>query len=170
VINKSKLAEEDYYLLEEIIKRHPNWLDHAENHPGSESTFNIKIPCPTIGNPPICIDRLGDGANIIFGPLFIDWYDLRKFVGASFTDWFDYDDTLCVDALDILIEEITSERIIIAQWKTKLMGKKWGRLNPEEYKSLFEVDKILISISWLGKYNYNYNGEWSEPYVSNQNI
>lgn len=166
MINKSKLEKKDFNLLEEILNRHPEWLEYTENHPGSESTFNITIPCPTTGNPPICIDRLGDGANVIYGPLFVDSYDLRKFVGASLGDWFEKDNNLYVDAIDILVDEITSERIIIAQWKVRLWGRKWGRINPNEYKSLFQMEKILISFSWLGKFNFNYNGEWSEPFAS----
>jgi hypothetical protein len=36
MIDKLNLDWEDYFLLEEILKRHPEWLEYTENHPDSD--------------------------------------------------------------------------------------------------------------------------------------
>ena len=70
----------------------------------------------------------------------------------------------CVDAIDIVVDEIMAEEIIPAQWKGGLFGGKWGYVDPEKYGDLLKKEQIIISVSWLGNYNHNYNGEWSNPY------
>ena len=74
----------------------------------------------------------------------------------SLGDWFDDDNSLCVDAIDNVIEEIISEKLIAACWKGFL--GQCGFLEPEKYKDLLERKKIKTSVSWLGTYNHNYSG------------
>jgi hypothetical protein len=82
MLDKAKLEREDYYLLEEILKRHPDWLQHTSSHPESDANFNITIPCPINDNPPICVDNFGEGLYVYFKPPHLDFYSLRKVVGA----------------------------------------------------------------------------------------
>lgn len=162
MFDKSKLEEDDFYLLEEILKRHPEWLAYTDNHPDSDKTFNITIPCPTKGNPPICIDNFGSGPNVIFGPPHFDYYSLRKIAEVSWHNWKYAEPNLYVDAIDIVVDEIISEELIAA-YRKGFLGP-CGFLNPEKFKHYLDLDKIILSVSWLGTYNHNYNGEWADPY------
>ena len=162
MIDKLKLDWEDYYLLEEILKRHPEWLEYTENDPDVKTSFIIIVPCPTEGNPPICIDNFGAGPNVFYGPACFDGYRLGRISTTISSHWLDKFNIHCVDAIDVVVNEITSEELIAAHWKG-LVGKS-GYLDPEGYKDLLENDKIITSVSWLGTYNHNYNGEWSNPF------
>jgi hypothetical protein len=162
MIDKLNLDWEDYYLLEEILKRHPEWLEYTENHPDSDKTFNITIPCPTKGNPPICINNFGDGPIVEFGPPHFDFYNLSRITPITSSHWSDNYNTQCVDAIDVVVDEIITEELIAA-YRKGFLGP-CGFLNLEEFKHYFEVDKIIKSVSWLGTYNHNYNGEWADPF------
>jgi len=162
MIDKLTLNWKDYYLLEEILKRHPDWVEYTENHPDTNTTFNITIPCPTDGNPPICIDNFGDGPNVFFGPAHFDVYQLNKIVQITWFHWFNKYNIQCVDAIDIVVEEIISEELIAAYLKGFL--GPCGFLSLEKYKYYLEKDEIITSVSWLGTYNHNYNGQWSDPF------
>lgn len=168
MIDKSSLNWEGYFLLEEILSRHSDWIKYVENHPESKSLFNITIPCPTSGNPPICIDNLGDGPNVFFGPPHFDVYALSRIVPITWFKWFNKYNMQCADAIDIVVEKIMSEELI-ATYRKGVLGS-CGFLNSEEFKNYLELDKIIKSVSWLGTYNHNYNGEWADPYAGNQNI
>jgi hypothetical protein len=155
MIDKSKLTEEDFILLEEILKRHPEWLEYTENHPNLNTTFEISIPCPTSGNPSIYIDNFGDGVNIYFGPTSYDFYCFPQYLGMSWGDWKNADPSLYAEALDIVIEEIISEELIAACWK-RFLGQ-CDFIDIEKYKDLLERGKIKTSVSWLGTHNHNYS-------------
>jgi hypothetical protein len=165
MIDKSNLDWENYYLLEEILNRHSEWLEYAENHPDSNKTFNITIPCPTEGNPPICINNFGDGPIVEFGPPHFDFYSLSRISPITSSHWSDKFNTQCVDAIEIVIKDIISEDLIATCWSGIIGG--CGLLDLERYNNYLERKKNIVSVSWLGTYNYNYNGEWADPWPDN---
>lgn len=164
--DKSKLEKEDLKLLEEILKRHPDWLQYTSNHPESDAHFNIEIPCPIDDNLSIWINNCGEGPYVYFGPDHFDFYSLRSMVGASWGTWMGKwkhsEFSLHVDAIDTVVEKIMKEELIAMTWKGRI--KASGFVNPIEFNRYLEKGKVLVSVSWLGTYNNNYNGEWADPF------
>ena len=170
ILDKNILHGFDVLLFEEIIQRHPYWLEYANPNKEEDYIVEIHIPCPIKGNPPMHIS-FGEGelSPIVgFGFAWYDWYNLRKFFGVSWEEWTSDDSILVADAVDEFVENITSEKLFIAEWKTMFgLSRKYNLIDSNTYEKLKEEDKIIRSISWLGSYNFNYNGEWAIPH-SNQ--
>lgn len=169
MIDRSKLVEEDLLLLEEILRRHPDWLDFSRHHPESDSYFEILIPCPVEGNPPILINNFGEGPYIHFGPPHFDFYSLKGLVRVPYRIWRKGNPSLFADAIDKAVERIISEEFIAADWKSYwgilfFFSTPFGYLTPDRFSKLLKKGKINISVSWKGTYNHSYNGEWSNPY------
>lgn len=169
MLDKSKLENEDLLLLEEILRRHPDWVGYARPHFELDSKFEILIPPPVKGNPPILIDNFGEGPYVYFGPPHFDFYSLRHLLKVSWFVWKKMNISLFADAIDKAVEKIVSEELIAADWKSYwailfFFSTTSGLLSSELFSKLLKKDKIYISASWKGTYNHNYNGEWSDPY------
>jgi len=118
MLDKSKLEKKELLLLEEIIRRHPDWLRYARNFPGEDSYFEIRIPSPVKENPRIDINNSGDGPYLYFGPSHFDFYSLRSLLKVSWFVWRKMDTSLLADAIDKAVEKIVSEELIAAEWKS----------------------------------------------------
>ncbi|MGB5529380.1 MAG: hypothetical protein WBQ32_05370, partial [Ignavibacteriaceae bacterium] len=60
ILDKNILHGFDVVLFEEIIDRHPEWLDYTKLHTKEDYIVAILLPCPIKGNPSIDI-YLGEG-------------------------------------------------------------------------------------------------------------
>jgi hypothetical protein len=112
ILDKNILHGFDVVLFEEIIERHPEWLEYAKPHNEENYIVEIHIPCPIKENPSIDI-YLGKGElspTVGFGSAWYDSYDLRSISGVSYQKWWDYENpSLFADAVD---KNITSEQLI----------------------------------------------------------
>ena len=160
MVDKSKLSSYAKELFDLIVSRHPDWLEIAENvkyqadplyswDEPSEEGFEINIQCPTEGNPPLNIMFLypeEDGFMILFGPTFIGMSGMKLTRHATALE--------IADKIDTVVEEIYSEQLISAKWKSFLHGA--GFIGIDKYKNKLKKGKIIESVSWKGTYNYNY--------------
>jgi len=56
-----------------------------------------------------------------------------------------------------------TEKYIATSWRTPLWIPTSALLDINKFNSL-KKNRILSSISWLGTYNYNYNGAYGNSY------
>ncbi len=162
ILDKIDLTSFDVNLVEEIILRHPDWINYIKANEKEDYIVEIHIPCPTNGNPSIdIIIGEGDSPVIGFGPGWIDSYGLSHIAGISWIDW--DNPTLYSDAIEIFVEEIVAEHMITAEISAGIFKKYSKRLLIEcdQYEKLASRGKIIRSISWFGKFNYNYDCEWT---------
>ncbi len=163
MLDKSKLEKEGLLLIEEIIRRHPDWLRYARNFPGEDSIFEIRIPPPVKENPRIEIISGSDGPYVYFGPSHFDFYSLRHLNKVPwFVWWTEMDTSLLADAIDKAVEKIVSEEFIAATWKSFLTTHT-GFISQMRFSKYLEEGKVNIATSWRATYNYCYNGEWIYP-------
>lgn len=162
MVDKSKLSDYAKELFELIVSRHPDWVEIAKNvkyqadpiyswDEPSEEGFEINIQCPTEGNPPLNIMFLNpeeDDFIITFGPAFIGMHGMKLTRHSTALE--------IADKIDTVVEEIYSEQLISANWKSFVFC--FGLIDINEYKNKLKKGKITESVSWKGTYNYKREG------------
>jgi len=154
MVDKSKLSDYARELFELIINRHPDWMEFAKYvkyqamyywEKSSVEGFEINIPCPTKGNPPLIIEFYSpDDYTIVFGPTYIDQYDMELTHSPTALE--------IADKIDTVVEEIYSEQLISAEWKSFLRCSYF--IDRDKYEHKLKEGKIIESVSWKGTYNY----------------
>jgi hypothetical protein len=158
MIDKSKLSSYAKEVFELMISRHPGWLEIAKNvkyqadplyswDEPSEEGFEINIQCPTAGNPPLNIMFLNpeeDDFIIFFGPAYIGMHGMKLTRHSTALE--------IANKIDTVVEEIYSEKLISAEWKSFILCG--GFIGIDRYKNKLRKGKIIKSVSWKGTYNY----------------
>jgi len=168
MIDKKKLTEYDLELFEEIIRRHPEWLKFAHQYYEDYIDLDVldfRIPCPFKINPNIIIEiyGLGDAPKIWLAWGEASIQDYWTIFGISTKEKIDVTPQLSADFIEKMVGGIMTEKYIATRYRTPIWIPNNVLLDLEKFKSL-KKNRILNSISWLGTYNYNYDGAYGNSY------
>jgi len=156
ILEKNILEDFEIPIFEEVIERHPGWLNYSRSNKEGD-IIEIIIPCSIKENPPIVIWFEGGEISpcVSYSKFRYDSYNLNSISGASMKEfWGNNNHLLVADAIDEIVQRITSEELIATIWKTTFGSSDLKLIDCDRYRSLKEQNKIIRSFSWLGTYNF----------------